>query len=74
VGVVSAGDHDEMRTIEFDVALQPVVGVPTDLAVAAHDCDESIVREGVRPFIVESVWFCLHPPHRSDYRTSGAVP
>ncbi|HUF99431.1 MAG TPA: hypothetical protein VMM60_14980 [Ilumatobacter sp.] len=44
-----------MRTIELDVALQAVVGVPSDLTVAADDCDESIMRSGVRPLIVKSV-------------------
>jgi hypothetical protein len=42
------------------VALQTVVGIPVDLTVAADDSDESIMRSGVRPVIVESVWFC-HP-------------
>jgi hypothetical protein len=60
VGVVPSGDHDEMRAVEVDVALQAVVGVPSDLAVAADDCDESITRPGVCPGIVESACFC-HP-------------
>jgi hypothetical protein len=60
VGVVPTGDHDEMRAIEVDVALQAVVGVPSDLTVAADDGDESIMRSGVCPGVVQSACFC-HP-------------
>jgi hypothetical protein len=52
---VTTGDYHEMGTIEVDVTLEPMIGVPSDLAVAADGSDEPIMRSSVRLGVVESV-------------------
>ena len=58
--IVTTGDHDETGTIEVDVTLETMIGVPSDLTVAADGGDEPIMGSSVRLGVVESVC-CCHP-------------
>jgi hypothetical protein len=53
VGIVATRDHDEVATVEVDVPLQTMLVVPSDLAVAADDVDEVIMRSSVGSGVIE---------------------